>query len=96
MAPPFLSIWVYTRSALKNRNNIGDRGDPYGSPACSRGLLSELCLLIIMAAVYPEQKASIHRKRSSRIPLAFIHCSNLSLHTPLYTPFILKLIRLIT
>ncbi|ENH73556.1 hypothetical protein FOC1_g10001095 [Fusarium oxysporum f. sp. cubense race 1] len=85
----------FTRSALKNRNNIGDRGDPCGSPACGRGRLSELWPLITMVAVRSEQKESIQRKRSSGIPLAFIRCSNLSLHT-LYAPLTSKLMRLTT
>ncbi|CDM38393.1 unnamed protein product [Penicillium roqueforti FM164] len=35
-APPWLSICLCTRSALKNRNRIGDRGEPCGSPACGK------------------------------------------------------------
>jgi hypothetical protein len=46
IAPPQLSICRCTRSALKKRNRISDKGEPCGSPACGRLCTSDPCLLI--------------------------------------------------
>jgi hypothetical protein len=61
--PPWLSICLCTRSALKKRNRIGDRGEPCGSPACGRLWSSDYCTLVWMFAVRSEQNASTHRSR---------------------------------
>ena len=71
-APPWLSICLCRRSALKKRNRIGDRGEPCGSPACGRLWTSDNCPLIWMFAVRSEQNASTHRSRPSGMPRAFI------------------------
>ncbi|EMD62116.1 hypothetical protein COCSADRAFT_38913, partial [Bipolaris sorokiniana ND90Pr] len=44
--------------------------------------------------VRSEQNASIHFSSFCGIPRAFILCSSLFLHTPLYAPLTSKLIRL--
>lgn len=54
IAPPWLSICHCTRSALKNRNKIGERGEPCGNPACRRLRISDTSPLIRMVAVRSE------------------------------------------
>lgn len=85
-----------TRSALKNRNRIGDSGEPCGSPACGSSRLSDVRPFISIVAVRLEQNASIHLVRLEGIPRASILWMSRSLHTPLYAPLTSKLIRLTT
>lgn len=96
IAPPWPSICRCTRSALKKRKRIGDRGEPRGSPACGRLWASDTCPLIWMVAVRSEQNASTHLSRTSGIPRAVILWINRSLQTPLYAPLTSKLIKLKT
>jgi hypothetical protein len=60
IAPPWLSIRRCTRSALKKRNKIGDKGEPWGRLACDRSRILEDCLLTWIIVVRSEQNASIH------------------------------------
>ncbi len=55
-----LLVLYYTRSALKKRNRIGERGDPWGRPAQGRSCTSAACLLIQIEAIQSKQKASIY------------------------------------
>src|SRR5438552_2080958 len=94
---PLVELTVHwIRSALKNRYRIGERGNPWGSPACGSFWLLEVCPFTIIVAVRSEQKASIQRTKSEGALLAVNRCSNLSLCTPLYAPFTSKLMRLST
>ena len=83
IAPPWQSMRCCTRSALKKRNRIGDRGEPYGNPACGKLRVLDVCLLTWIVAVRSKQKASIQRSRLSGMPLALSLWMSLSLYTPL-------------
>ena len=53
------AFWLmrsWTRSALRKRNRMGDKGEPYGSPACSRSLAADACPFTTIVAVRSEQK----------------------------------------
>ncbi len=83
IAPLWQSMRCCTRSALKKRNRIGDRGEPYGNPACGKLRVLDVCPLTWIVAVRSEQKASIQRSRLSGMPLALSLWMSLSLYTPL-------------
>lgn len=94
IALPYVLMRCCTRSALKKRNRAGDSGDPCGKPACGSSRVSDACLLTWIDAVRCEQNASTHLNNVSGMPCAFILCSSLSLHTLLYAPLTLKVIKL--
>jgi hypothetical protein len=87
---------VLDKIRIKKRNRIGERGGPWGSPACGSARFVDGCPLTTVAAVRPEQNASTHRTSRGGIPRAVSLWSSLSLCTPLYAPFTSKLTRLTT
>ena len=70
--PPQLSIYLYTRSILKKRNRIRERGKPYSSLAYSRHQTLDNYLLIQIFAIRSKQNALTYQSRPSSIPYTFI------------------------
>ena len=76
-----------TRSELKNVNRIGERGEPYASPALTSGATSVRKLLNPILAKRSLIKLAIHFLAAARIPFARRRALRLNLLTPLKAPF---------
>jgi hypothetical protein len=94
--PPFAVNLCYTKLALKKRNSTRESREPYSRPTYGNDCYRDVCPFTSIVAVRSKQKALIHYTNVNGTPLTMSLYSNLSLYTPLYAPFTLKLTKLRT